>query len=69
MSWRVREDKPVEPIYLLPGDTLIVSIDGKVLHKEDIDRMQTVNRLATFDVEGEQGFESGIAVILGKIGE
>jgi hypothetical protein len=67
------EHKLDRSVTLTPEDTLICDVEteddqGNAVHERFVERFdhhQDVNTVATFDVEDEMGFESGVAAVFG----
>lgn len=68
---RPRKIEDVAPIYVTPGDTIIVSwhepgAPEREVARETVDRTLVVDRIVIVDVKDAFGLEDGIGALLGK---
>lgn len=63
---KLRKVRDIAPLYVTPGDSIILKYGDEELLRDEITEVMTFDRVATFDVENELGFEKGIGGAFGK---
>lgn len=68
---KIKTSKQVEPIYLIPGDKVILSHTDELgkeheLLSDDITQAMVVDTVAVLELKNELGFKSAIAGVFGE---
>ncbi len=61
--------KPISPVYVMPGDTIVALLHGKEVGEAKITEGMTVNSISFFEVQNEFGLEKGVGAIFGETKE